>query len=172
MTDLWRRLARLRVPLGFLAGALVLWLAKPDWGGLAIGTVVAVAGESVRVWAAGHLEKSREVTRSGPYRWSRHPLYVGSSLMGVGVAIAGNSAIAAAMIGLYLMITMTAAIRTEETFLRSRFGPEYDDYCRGISRAPGRTFSFARAWRNREYRAVLGMAAVFAVLALKALFLS
>ena len=167
MADRWPRLARLRVPLGFLAGVPVLWLAKPHWGVLAIGTLVAVAGESVRVWAAGHLEKSREVTRSGPYRWSRHPLYVGSVLMGVGVAIAGNSAIAAAVIGLYLVITMTAAIRTEEAFLRSRFGPEYDDYCRGISRAPGRAFSFARAWRNREYRAILGMAAVFAILALK-----
>ena len=136
---------------------------------LAIGTLVAVAGESVRVWAAGHLEKSREVTHSGPYRWSRHPLYVGSALMGVGVAIASNSAIAAAAIGLYLVITMTAAIRTEEAFLRARFGPEYDDYCRGVNRAPGRAFSLARAWRNREYRAVLGMAAVFAVLALKVL---
>jgi protein-S-isoprenylcysteine O-methyltransferase Ste14 len=169
VADVSRRLARLRVPLGFLAGVLVLWLAKPAWGVLAMGTVVAVAGESVRVWAAGHLEKSREVTRSGPYRWSRHPLYVGSALMGVGVAIAGNSAIGAALIGLYLVITMTAAVRTEEAFLRSRFGPEYDDYCRGVSRAPGRAFSFARAWRNREYRALVGMAAVFAILVLKVL---
>jgi protein-S-isoprenylcysteine O-methyltransferase Ste14 len=172
VADLWRRLARLRVPLGFLSGALVLWLAKPARGALAVGTVVAVAGEIVRVWAAGHLEKSREVTRSGPYRWSRHPLYVGSALMGVGVAIAGNSGIAAAVIGLYLVVTMTAAVRTEEAFLRSRFGPEYDDYCRGVNRAPGRAFSFARAWRNREYRAVLGMAAVFAILVLKAVFLT
>jgi protein-S-isoprenylcysteine O-methyltransferase Ste14 len=171
VADLWPRLARLRVPLGFLAGVPVLWLAKPDWGVLAIGTLVAVAGESVRVWAAGHLEKSREVTRSGPYRWSRHPLYVGSALMGVGVAIASSSAIAAAAIGLYLAITMTAAIRTEEAFLRAQFGPEYDDYCRGANRPPGRAFSLARAWRNREYRAVIGMAVVFAVLAAKALLL-
>jgi len=169
VADIWRRLARLRVPFGFLAGVLVLWLARPAWGALAIGTLVAVAGESVRVWAAGHLEKSREVTCSGPYRWSRHPLYVGSALMGVGLAIAGNSAVAAAVIGFYLMITMAAAIRTEEAFLRSRFGPEYDDYCRGTGRTPGRAFSLARAWRNREYRAVLGAAAVFAILALKAL---
>jgi len=169
VADIWRRLARLRVPLGFLTGVLVLWLARPAWDALAIGTLVAAAGESVRVWAAGHLEKSREVTCSGPYRWSRHPLYVGSALMGVGLAIAGNSAIAAAVIGLYLLITMAAAIHTEEAFLRSRFGPEYDDYCRGTGRAPGRAFSFARAWRNREYRAVLGAAAVFAILALKAL---
>ncbi len=164
----WRRLARLRVPLGFAAGVGVLWLATPTWGLLAIGTAVALAGESIRVWAAGHLEKSREVTRSGPYRWSRHPLYVGSALMGVGVAIAGNSAIAALAISLYLVVTMAAAIRTEEAFLRGRFGSEYRRSCRGASRAPDRPFSLARAWRNREYRAVVGMGAVFAILALKA----
>jgi protein-S-isoprenylcysteine O-methyltransferase Ste14 len=167
VTDHWRRLARLRVPLGFAAGILVLWLARPSWSLLAAGAAVALAGESIRVWAAGHLEKSREVTRSGPYRWFRHPLYVGSALMGVGVAIASNSPIAAAAICLYLAVTMTAAIRTEEAFLRAKFGPEYDEYCRGANRAPDRPFSFARAWRNREYRAVLGMGAVLAILALK-----
>ena len=169
MRDLWRRLARLRVPLGFAAGILVLWLASPTRSLLAVGTAVAIAGEGVRVWAAGHLEKGREVTRTGPYRWFRHPLYVGSALMGVGVAIAGNSPVAAGAISLYLAVTMTAAIRTEEAFLRAKFGPEYDEYCRGASRAPDRPFSMARAWRNREYRAVLGMGAVFAILALKVL---
>ena len=170
MADVWRRLARLRVPLGFVIGTLVLWLARPTWSLLAFGTVLALAGESIRVWAAGHLEKSREVTRSGPYRWFRHPLYVGSALMGVGVAIGGNSPVAAAAICLYLSVTLTAAIRTEEAFLRARFGTEYDQYCRGASRAPDRRFSLARAWRNREYRAVLGMCAVFALLLLKAFF--
>jgi len=169
MPDVWSRLARLRVPLGFVAGILVLWLARPSWRPLALGTAVAIAGESIRVWAAGHLEKGREVTRSGPYRWSRHPLYVGSALMGVGVAIAADSPAAAAAIGIYLVVTMTAAIRTEEAFLRAKFGPEYDEYCRGASRTPDRPFSVARAWRNREYRAVLGMGAVFAILALKVL---
>jgi protein-S-isoprenylcysteine O-methyltransferase Ste14 len=159
----------LRVPLGFVAGILVLWLAKPTWSLLAAGTAVALAGEGIRVWAAGHLEKSREVTRSGPYRWSRHPLYVGSAFLGVGVAIAGNSAVAAAAIVLYLVVTMTAAVRTEEAFLRARFGAEYEEYCRGAGTASERPFSLARVWRNREYRAVAGMAAVFAILVLKTL---
>jgi protein-S-isoprenylcysteine O-methyltransferase Ste14 len=167
-----RWLARWRVPLGFLCSGVVLWLARPTVASLAWGSGIAVLGEAIRVWAAGHLEKSREVTRSGPYRWSRHPLYVGSALMGVGVAIAGNSVLVAVIVGVYLAGTLTAAIRTEETFLREKFGPEYDEYCRGANRATERVFSFARAWRNREYRAVLGMGAVFAILALKALLLS
>ncbi len=50
------------------------------------------------IWAAGHLNKSREVTASGPYRWVAHPLYVGSSIMGVGLAIASGSLIVAVVI--------------------------------------------------------------------------
>ena len=172
MADAWRRLARLRVPIGFAAGALVLLLAQPTWPALAAGTAVACAGEAIRIWAAGHLEKSREVTRTGPYRWSRHPLYFGSTLMGAGVAIAGQSAVAAAIIAGYLLATLLAAVRTEEAFLRGKFGAEYDDYCLGRAGVTDRAFSWARAWRNREYRAVLGMCGVLAILALKARFLS
>ena len=172
MNEALRRLARLRVPIGFASGVLVLALAKPTWALLAAGTAIAIAGEGIRVWAAGHLEKSREVTRSGPYRWSRHPLYLGSAVMGAGVAVAGNSIPAAAIIGVYLAVTLHAAIRTEEAFLRRAFGAEYDDYCRGTARAVERPFSWERVGRNREYRAVLGLGAVFVILALKALFTS
>jgi protein-S-isoprenylcysteine O-methyltransferase Ste14 len=81
-------LARLRVALGFVFGALVLILAHPSRASVAAGMTVAAGGEAIRFWAAGHLQKSREVTVSGPYRWSAHPLYVGSSVMGAGVALA------------------------------------------------------------------------------------
>ncbi len=66
-----RVLARLRVPLGFACGALALWLARPTPRSIAAGMLVAVAGEAIRFWAAGHIEKGREVTRSGPYRFVR-----------------------------------------------------------------------------------------------------
>jgi protein-S-isoprenylcysteine O-methyltransferase Ste14 len=168
VVDLMARLARLRVPLGFAAGILVLIVARPTWPSLAAGTIVALLGEAIRVWAAGHLEKSREVTRSGPYRRFRHPLYVGSAVMGAGVAVAASSLVVAGVIGAYLGATLYAAIRTEEAFLRARFGSEYDDYCRGRTPFADRPFCWSRAWRNREYRAVVGLGAVFAILALKA----
>ncbi len=100
-----RRLARLRVPLGFVFGVVVLWLAAPNARSLASGVVVALAGEALRVWAAGHLNKSREVTSSGPYRWFAHPLYVGSSVMGAGLALAANSVVVTLLIALYLATT-------------------------------------------------------------------
>ena len=79
-------------------GALVLMLARPSQATVAVGMTLAACGEAIRIWAAGHLNKSREVTRSGPYRFVAHPLYIGSSVMGVGLAIASHSLPVAAII--------------------------------------------------------------------------
>jgi protein-S-isoprenylcysteine O-methyltransferase Ste14 len=125
------RIARLRVPLGFVFAALALWLAAPTPRTLQIGLAIALAGEAIRVWAAGHLEKSREVTASGPYAFTRHPLYLGSSVMGLGLAIAAGSAMVAILVVAYLAVTLTAAIRTEERHLTEKFGDRYPAYREG-----------------------------------------
>jgi protein-S-isoprenylcysteine O-methyltransferase Ste14 len=167
---LLRRLARLRVPLGFAFGIAALYLARPTWRSIAAGVTVGVVGQGIRIWAAGHLEKSREVTQTGPYRFTRHPLYVGSSVMAAGLALATRSWPVALLIAVYMTVTLTAAIRTEEAFLRERFGATYDAYASRRA-APGhRRFSAARAWRNREYRAVAGFALAIALLGAKAAF--
>jgi hypothetical protein len=163
-------LARRRVPLGFLSGALVLWLASPTPRTLAAGTPVALAGEALRIWAAGHLNKSREVTSSGPYRWLAHPLYVGSSLMGAGLAIACASLVAAAAIALYLGLTITAAVKSEEAFLRRTFGEGYERYRRGGRVDRARRFSLRQAVGNREYRALVGLLVVLLLLVWKATY--
>lgn len=165
-----RRLARWRVPLGFLFGALAIGLAQPTPESLALGGAVALIGEATRLWAAGHLEKSREVTTSGPYRWTRHPLYVGSSLLGVGLAIASRRWEVAALVGLYLATTLTAAVQSEETFLSSRFGEAYPQYRAGRLPIAERRFSWRRAMANREYRAAAGLVLVVLLLAWKAAF--
>ena len=157
-------LARWRVPLGFAAGAAVFWLARPTMTTLALGAAIASVGEIVRIWAAGHVEKSREVTQSGPYRFVRHPLYVGSAVMGVGLAVASRSVTTAVLIGAYLALTMRAAIATEDAFLRRQFGAAYDRYRNGVLPSVSRRFSLARVWRNREHRAVIGLGVVFALL--------
>lgn len=162
-----RRIARLRVPIGFVSGVFVLWLAHPTGRTLTVGAIVAAVGEALRVWAAGHLEKGREVTASGPYALTRHPLYVGSIIIGIGLAIAAASITVAVVVSAYLAITLTAAIRTEEAHLTEKFGDAYPDYRAGRVATTARTFSFARAIRNREYRAVVGLLVALAVLAAK-----
>ena len=169
-------IARGRVALGFVSGVLVLILAQPTARSLAIGMSIAALGEVVRIWAAGHLHKSREVTTSGPYRYVPHPLYVGSTVMGVGLAIACASIPVAVLIALYLVTTLTAAIKSEEAFLRRTFGEQYDLYRSGIAakrRDPGasrRRFSLAQAIANREYRAVAGFVVALLLLVWKAAY--
>jgi protein-S-isoprenylcysteine O-methyltransferase Ste14 len=164
-----KRIARLRVPLGFAFGLVVLWLARPTPRTLAVGAVVAVTGELVRIWAAGHLEKGREVTSSGPYALTRHPLYLGSTLIGVGLVIAAADVWVAIVVLGYLVVTYTAAIRTEEAHLTEKFGAAYPQYRAG-QMSVKRPFSLERALKtNREYRAVIGVLVVLAVLAWKGL---
>jgi len=165
------RLARLRVPLGFAGAAVAIVLARPTPATLLWGMLLAAAGEAVRLWAAGHLEKGREVTRSGPYRFSRHPLYVGSTVIACGITVAAASLWVAVVTAVYLAATLTAAIRTEEAFLRRQFGEEYDNYCQGRAASVDRRFSWARAWRNREWRAIAGLGVAAALLAAKAAWL-
>lgn len=172
MIDPIRLLARLRVPLGFAFAAVVFWLAQPTRTTLMAGGAIAFIGEALRVWAAGHLNKSREVTSSGPYRLFAHPLYVGSSIMGAGLAVASASVTVAGLIVLYLATTIGAAIRSEERFLREKFGDEYDRYRRSGAReaAASRAFSLAQARANREYRAAAGVVAALLLLCLKAAY--
>jgi protein-S-isoprenylcysteine O-methyltransferase Ste14 len=160
-------LAKKRVPLGFLTTIVAVVLAKPTWTTWRVGLIVALIGEAMRMWAAGHLEKGREVTSSGPYRWTGHPLYVGSSILALGIVIAARSLPVALLAALYMGSTITAAIRTEEAFLRRRFGDAYDRYQLATGEPMARRFSLERAMRNREYRAAAGLAVGFALLALK-----
>jgi protein-S-isoprenylcysteine O-methyltransferase Ste14 len=170
VSDLVRIIARFRVALGFLSGVAVFLLARPTRSSIAFGLPVAVAGELVRIWAAGHLNKSREVTRSGPYRFVAHPLYLGSSLIGAGVAIGAHSVAVAVIAAAYLLITLTAAIRSEEAFLRQAFGRAYDEYRLRDDIDRERRFSWARAMANREYRAVVGVLLALLLLVCKATY--
>lgn len=165
-------LARRRVPLGFVFGAAVLWLARPTPRSLAVGGAIALAGEALRIWAAGHLEKGREVTRSGPYRLTRHPLYTGSAIIGLGLAVGCARLSAAVLVAAYLASTIVAAIRTEEAGMRTSFGDHYDAYLESRSTRVDRPFSVDRAMRNKEYRAIAGLMIFAAILAVKAAFKS
>ena len=177
-------LARFRVALGWVFAPLVLIVAEPTAGSIAVGMSIAAVGEALRIWAAGHLNKAREVTSSGPYRWFAHPLYVGSSIMGAGLGIASHSVIVIGIIALYLFFTLRAAVASEEAYLRRAFGDQYDLYRAGrnAARASGssRPFSsggkgppawnISRAIANREHRAVVGLLVAVLLLVLKATY--
>jgi protein-S-isoprenylcysteine O-methyltransferase Ste14 len=162
-----RLLARVRVALGGVMAALTVWLSRPTTRSLAIGAVFVAAGVALRIWAAGHVEKSREVTSSGPYRFTRHPLYLGSTILGLGVAVAANHLWLGLAVVAYLAATLGAAILAEEAHLREKFGDAYDAYAHKRVPPSDRRFSWARALRNREHHAVAGALAGLSLLMLK-----
>jgi protein-S-isoprenylcysteine O-methyltransferase Ste14 len=164
MDEFLRKAAQFRVPIGFIVAALALAFARPTCRTLALGMPVAAIGEAIRVWAAGHLLKGAEVTSTGPYRLMRHPLYVGSSFLGLGFAMASGSLMAGLVVVAYLGTTLLAAIRVEEAALREKFGRDYDAYASGAVPGAARGFKLALAIRNGEHRAVLGILAIALVL--------
>lgn len=161
-------IARRRVAAGFVVAAVAFVLARPSWLSIAIGAPIALAGESLRIWAAGHLVKGREVTVSGPYRLLRHPLYAGSAIMGGGFVVAAASPLAAGVVLGYLAVMITVAVRLEEATLRADFGEDHARYVAGRAAASTRRFSPRRALANREHQAVLGLAVAVLVLCAKA----
>ncbi len=162
-------LQRRRVAIGFLLAIGVYWLARPTPWSIFAGLLVALPGELLRVWAAGHITKGREVTSSGPYSFVRHPLYLGSTIVGLGFALATWSIVPALVVVVYLAVTIPAAMRAEEAELVTQFGREYEAYRAGRAPVVERAFTFERVAVNRELRTVLGFGVGLGLLALRML---
>lgn len=175
MSD-WSRIARrIRVPLGFAFAAFYLWIAHPTWGSIVLGGLVAIPGIALRALASGHVKKNEELTTSGPYAYTRNPLYLGSLIMAIGFAIAARSFwVVLLMVGMFFVIYLPV-IHSEEEFLRATF-PGFDVYAQNVPRLFPRGTPFQRNagafssplyWQHREYNAVLGTAALMAALVAK-----
>lgn len=171
------RLQRWRVPAGFLLGAIFILLSRPNPHSLALGLPLAALGLGLRAAAAGHIRKNDVLATTGPYRYTRNPLYLGSTILGLGLVIAADRWLlallaAGALIGIYLPV-----IRTEEEYLRARFGAAFDAYAARVPRLLPRMwgakageaggFSLALYRRHREYQALLGFVALTLVLLAK-----
>jgi len=171
--------ARSRVPLGFALGVAYLIFSQPTPRLLAAGAAIALLGLGVRAWAVGHLDKNQYLAVTGPYAYTRNPLYLGSLLMGSGFAIAGGSlALGIAFVALFVLVYWPV-MRREEGHLRRQFGETYDRYADVVPLllptrfARERTFpcsekfGWARYKKNREYEAAAGYLAGIGFLALK-----
>jgi len=176
----WARIARrIRVPLGFVVAAVFLIFAQPSWRTLGWSFLLVVPGVWLRGYAAGYVKKNAELTVTGPYAFTRNPLYLGSMGIAFGFAVAAGGFSSARW---WLVVLLTAmflaiyvpTILSEEAFLRSVFA-EFEGYSRRVPRllprltparfgaAAGR-FSRERYLHHREYNAAMGAAAIYAVL--------
>lgn len=171
---------RFRVPLGFLFAAVFLFFAAPKPLTLGIGGAIAVVGLLIRAWASGHIRKNQTLAVSGPYAYTRNPLYLGSFILGVGFTIAsGVWWLGLVFIALFLGIYFPV-MRVEAGELTEIFGEEYRRYAERVPLffpRPRRVkkseinFDFGLYWRYREYQAALGLLFAWSVLLLKTIFL-
>ena len=174
-----RLLQRIRVPLGFLFAIIFLVFAKPAWTTLIVGAIISIIGILIRAWSSGHIRKNQNLAVSGPYSYTRNPLYLGSFLLGVGFTVAsGVWWLALIFVALFLGIYLPV-MRVEAEDLTAMFGADFEEYKENVPlffprfaawKKSVEKFDFQLYLRYREYRAALGMVAALGVLAAKILF--
>jgi protein-S-isoprenylcysteine O-methyltransferase Ste14 len=169
-------LARYRVRLGYPLAIAVLWLARPTPRSILFGAIAGLAGLLLRALAAGHLDKQKVLTVSGPYAFTRNPLYLGSALLGCGAAIATHSWFSTAVLGAYFALFYSVVMRREEQELRLHHGAAFDEYARAVplffprwsaarlSFAGAGSFSLAQYKKNHEWQAAVGFVLLLALL--------
>ncbi len=122
--------ARWRVRLGYPLAIVVLILARPTPQSIFYGALVGAVGLLVRAMAAGHLHKQSVLTVTGPYAYTRNPLYFGSAILTLGAAIATHSWISAILLLGYFALFYSIVMRREERELRFHHGASFDEYAR------------------------------------------
>jgi protein-S-isoprenylcysteine O-methyltransferase Ste14 len=170
---------RWRVPLGFLCGLAFIFFARPTPVALLIGASVSILGLALRAWAAGHIRKNAQLATSGPYAFTRNPLYLGSFLLGLGFTIASGRLLlgvlfAALFLGIYLPV-----MRVEASTMAQLFGEDFETYRRSVPLFFPRITPFRQSesavnkfdgnlyLRYREYRAALGLVIAWGLLLIK-----
>jgi protein-S-isoprenylcysteine O-methyltransferase Ste14 len=175
----WSKIARrIRVPMGFAFAILYVWLARPSGASIAIGCVFIATGLFVRAFASGHVRKNEQLAMTGPYAYTRNPLYLGSIIIAVGFGVASLNVWIAAILIVFFLAVYLPVIRGEEEFLRTKF-PAFEDYATRVPRLVPRivssgnagTFSWELYRKHREYNALLGSLLLLAILIAKLFWL-
>ena len=165
--------SRYRVPAGWVVGVLVVALARPTPSSLLLGLPLAVLGESLRIWASGHIEKTKTLATGGPYAHSRNPLYVGSLLIALGVALACASPWVVLAVAAYFLAFYPSVMREEEAFLAGKFKEAHAAWSAAVPMFWPRPtpagprasrFEWARVAANREWRTAAALPFLAALL--------
>jgi protein-S-isoprenylcysteine O-methyltransferase Ste14 len=169
---------RWRVRLGYPLAIAVLFFARPQPRSILCGALVGLVGLALRAWAAGYLHKQEVLTVTGPYAYTRNPLYLGSAVLALGVAIATRSWISSLLLGVYFTVFYSIVIRREENELRPRHAENFDRYAAAVpmffprfspaklSDSGSGAFSPIQYKKNHEWHATVGFLLLLVVLVL------
>lgn len=168
---------RNRVRFALFALIIVLIIARPAWMSIVVGAGIGVIGLAVRAWAAGHIRKDKALAVTGPYRYTRNPLYLGSLILGIGLVVGARSWWAAAVFTAYFLAFYIPVIIEERNRLRDLFPGQATEYERRVPAffpalrpAPA---TDSRKWdaslfsKNKEVRAWIGTAIVWILFILR-----
>ena len=117
--------ARWRVRLGYVLAVFVLFFARPTPSHVATGAAVGLIGLWLRAYAAGYLHKQEVLTVTGPYAYTRNPLYLGSAILALGAAVATRSWISAGILLIYFAVVYSVVMRREEGELLGHHGAAF-----------------------------------------------
>jgi protein-S-isoprenylcysteine O-methyltransferase Ste14 len=175
-------LNRWRVRIGLIVAIAVILFARPTWIALVEGIFISLVGLSVRAWASGHLRKEKELAVSGPYRYSRNPLYLGNFILGIGIVVGARSWWVLGLFVAYFGVFYPLIIRREKDRMKHLFPEQYEEYKKRVPsffpslkkrRFPsGIKFSWSLYKQNKEYRAFTGALIFWLILAAKILLLN
>lgn len=181
-SKLRRPLEGLKVLLVWGFAVALAFVATPSTASLLVAAPLVLAGLLIRAWAAGHLQRNKELTTSGPYSYVRDPLYVGRLLLLCGFGVIGNNPVAYALAGAAILVFfldyMPRKMRKETARLEKRHGERYVQYRREVRSliprlrpypaSSGKKWRLALFWReNREQWLMLAVLLLVAVMALK-----
>jgi protein-S-isoprenylcysteine O-methyltransferase Ste14 len=156
------------VRLGYVLAVFVLFFARPTPEYVAVGAAIGLVGLWLRAYAAGYLHKQEVLTVTGPYAYTRNPLYLGSAILALGAGVATKSWISAAILVLYFAVVYSVVMRREEGELLGHHGAAFQAYAAAVplfvprfnaANIPGSSsgqFSFAQYKKNHEYQAAFG----------------
>ena len=173
-------LQRYRVFAGFIIAAVYFIFARPDRYSLAVGIPIAIAGVALRAWACGHLRKSAELDVSGPYAYTRNPLYLGTILITIGFGVVSGVWWLFAIALAFILSIYLPVMNVEAYELEKRLGEEYAEYARNVPllfprlspwKKSERKFDFQLYLKNGEHRAAYGIIAATLILVAKAVLL-
>jgi protein-S-isoprenylcysteine O-methyltransferase Ste14 len=159
--------------VGYPVGIAAFWFAKPQLKWLLCGVGIAICGLLLRGYAAGHLRKHKQLAISGPYAFTRNPLYLGSVLLAAGFSVASHSWISTLLLAFYLAIFYPVVIRREEAELKTLYGAAFVEYASRVpafwprlspAMASTERFSWPLYRQNREYEAAIGLAVAMVIL--------
>lgn len=168
---------RWRVRIGFLGLVLTVILADPNLLYLLTGLGICILGLLLRAWASGYLRKEKELTISGPYQYSRNPLYLGNLIIGISTVIASRSIWVLAIFATYFLLFYPIVIQRENERMRRLFPDEYKEYKKKVplffpsmksSPSSGKkNFRWRLYRKNKEWRALLGAVVFWLTLTIK-----